>query len=90
MPDPASYPTGFRSISVIYGIEFVVTFSGYLTMILTLVLQWLTAEVRPVLIKLIIILLFLFGFDWLDMVPLLAGLGFGRGDVATPSGLSLG
>lgn len=75
-------PLVFRSISVIYGIEFVVTFSGYLTMILTLVLQWLTAEVRPVLIKLIIILFFLFGFDWLDMVPLLAGLGFGRGDVA--------
>lgn len=75
-------PVIYKVISMIYHISFVFGGPDYLTILTILILHLATVKIRPILIKLIIISLFLFGLDWLDIVPLLSDYGFGRGELA--------
>ncbi len=79
----ALIPLVFRAISFIYDIQFLFTRSSLITVLVILVLYFLTHRIRTITIKTIIIFLFLFGFDWLETVPLLGRYGFGGGDVAS-------
>lgn len=76
-------PLIFRVISSIYDIQFLFTRSSLITVFVVLGLYFLTFRIRTIAIKVIIIFLFLFGLDWLDVVPLLSRFGFGGGDVAS-------
>ena len=42
----------------------------------------MTEDIKPIFIKILIISLFLFGIDWLDIVPYLSRYGFGRGEIS--------
>lgn len=75
-------PIIYKVISWIYHISFVFGGPDYLTILTILILHFATVKIRPILIKLIIISLFLFGLDWLDIVPLLSEYGFGQGELA--------
>lgn len=75
-------PLTFRLISVLYNIQFLFTASIYVTVAVVLILYFLTYKIRTAFIKLIIIVLFLFGFDWLEIVPLLSNFGYRGGEIA--------
>jgi len=75
-------PVLFRLISAIYDIQFLFTRSNFITVLVVLGLYFLTFKIRTVVIKVIIIFLFLSGFDWLEVMPVLGKYGFGGGDVA--------
>jgi len=75
-------PVTFRAISAIYNIQFLFTGSIYVTVSVILVLFFITQKIPRTLIKLVIINLFLFGFDWLEIVPLLARFGYSGGEIA--------
>jgi two-component system sporulation sensor kinase B len=76
-------PTIYSIISGIYH-NISLAFGGacYLTILTFLIVHWITEETHPIFIKVIINNLFLFGMDWLDIVPLLSRYGFGQGEVA--------
>jgi two-component system sporulation sensor kinase B len=69
--------------SIYYNISLVFGSACYLTLLTFLMVHRITEEINPIFIKVIINNLFLFGMDWLDIVPLLSGYGFGKGEVAT-------
>lgn len=75
-------PAAYQCISLVYGISFVFGGPAYLTILAISILHWLTARIHPIFVKVIIVTLFLFGLDWLDIVPMLSVYGFGRGEIA--------
>lgn len=75
-------PIIYKCISIIYNISFVFGGPDYLTVLTILILHLVTVRIKPIFIKIIIISLFLFGLDWLDIVPLLSDYGFGKGELA--------
>ena len=79
----ALIPLLYKAISLIYGYQFLFTRSGIITVFVVLILYFLTYKIRGVAIKVIIIFLFLSGFDWLEVIPLLGKLDLGGGDIAS-------
>jgi signal transduction histidine kinase len=79
----ALIPLIYKVISLIYGYQFLFTRSGVMTVFVVLVLHFLTYRVRGIAIKVIIIFLFLSGFDWLEVIPLLGRFDLGGGDVSS-------
>lgn len=75
-------PAAYQCISFIYDISFVFGGPAYLTILAISILHRLTARIHPVFVKVVIVTLFLFGLDWLDIVPMLSVYGFGRGEIA--------
>ncbi len=75
-------PFVFKAISAIYNIQFLFTGSIYVTVSVILVLFFLTTKIPRTIIKLFIINLFLFGFDWLEIVPMLEKFGYSGGEIA--------
>ena len=75
-------PVFYNLISMIYDISFVFAGPAYLTILLIFIIHKMTEDVKPISIKILIISLFLFGFDWLDIVPFLSQYGFGRGEIS--------
>lgn len=76
-------PLSYKAISLIHGYQFLFTRSGLITVLVILALYFLTYKVRAVAIKIIIIFLFLSGFDWLEIVPYLGRFNLGGGDIAS-------
>lgn len=74
-------PIIYHLISWIYDIAFVFAGPSYLTIIIILILHYLTKNIQHIFIKTIIISLFLFSIDWLDIIPYLSNYGFGRGEI---------
>ncbi len=74
-------PITYNLISWIYDIAFVFAGPSYLTVIMIFVLHYLTRQVHHNFIKTIIISLFLFSIDWLDIIPYLSQFGFGKGEI---------
>ncbi len=74
-------PVAYKCISLIYNISFVIGGPSYLTVLVIYILHRVTVRIQPILIKAIIITLFLFGLDWLDILPFLSKYGFGRGEL---------
>lgn len=74
-------PIVYQLISNIYEIDFVFAGPSYLTILIIFILHWLTKGIHHIFIKTIIISLFLFSIDWLDIVPFLSDYGFGRGEI---------
>lgn len=75
-------PAAYKCISLVYDISFVFGGPAYLTVLAIFILHRMTARIHPILIKVVIVTLFLFGLDWLDIVPMLSVYGFGRGEIA--------
>ncbi len=75
-------PTVYKFITLIYGISYDFGSPAYLTILAIIILQQATVKIRPILIKVVIIGLFLFGMQWLDVVPYLSVYGFGRGELS--------
>lgn len=75
-------PIFYQLISVIYDISFVFAGPSYLTIIIIFIIHKMTEDIKPIFIKILIISLFLFGIDWLDIVPYLSRYGFGRGEIS--------
>jgi len=75
-------PVFFRAISIIYDIQFIFSGSIFVTLLVIISLYFLMLRVLPVYIKLLIVNLFLFGFDWLEVVPFLKRIGYGGGEIA--------
>jgi two-component system sporulation sensor kinase B len=76
-------PLIYSVISIIYyNISLVFGGACYLTILTFLVVHLITEEIHPIFIKIIVNNLFLFGMDWLDIVPFLSKYGFGKGEVA--------
>lgn len=74
-------PVIYQLISWIYDIAFVFAGPSYLIIIIILILHYLTKQIHHIFIKIIIISLFLFSVDWLDIIPILSNYGFGRGEI---------
>ncbi|MGM0601950.1 MAG: sensor histidine kinase [Bacillota bacterium] len=74
-------PIIYNLISWIYDIAFVFAGPSYLTIIIIFILHYLTKQIHHIFIKTIIISLFLFSIDWLDIIPFLSNYGFGRGEI---------
>jgi two-component system sporulation sensor kinase B len=68
--------------SIYHNISLVFGGACYLTLLTFFIVHRITAEIKPIFIKVIINNLFLFGMDWLDVVPFLSKFGFGKGEVA--------
>ncbi len=75
-------PLAYKAISLIYGIAFVFAGPAYLTVLAIIILHLTTLKIKPISIKVVIITIFLFGLDWLDIVPMLSKYGFGKGEIA--------
>jgi two-component system sporulation sensor kinase B len=76
-------PIIYSVISSIYhNISLVFGGACYLTILTFFIVHRITEEIHSIFIKVIINNLFLFGMDWLDIVPLLSRYGFGKGEVA--------
>ncbi len=75
-------PIFYRLISYIYEMQFVFTSSGFITIVIIVILFFFTAKINTTLVKIIILNLFMFGFDWLEVVPLLSQFGFSGGEIA--------
>ncbi|RCW49842.1 MULTISPECIES: HAMP domain-containing sensor histidine kinase [unclassified Halanaerobium] len=74
-------PVIYQLISWIYDIAFVFAGPSYLTIIIIFILHYITKKIHHIFIKTIIISLFLFSIDWLDIIPFLSNYGFGRGEI---------
>ncbi len=74
-------PIIYQLISWIYDIAFVFAGPSYLTIIIIFILHYITKQIHHIFIKTIIISLFLFSIDWLDIIPFLSNYGFGRGEI---------
>ncbi len=74
-------PITYQLISSIYDIAFVFAGPSYLTIIMIFLLHYLTRQIHHNFIKTIIISLFLFSIDWLDIIPFLSQFGFGKGEM---------
>ena len=74
-------PIFYYLISYIYDIDFVFAGPSYLTIFVIFLIHKRTEDIKPIPIKILIISLFLFAIDWLDIVPFLSEFGFGRGEV---------
>lgn len=75
-------PIAYKIITLIYGISYDFGSPAYLTIFAIIIIQQATIKIRPILIKVVIIGLFLFGMQWLDVVPYLSLYGFGRGELS--------
>jgi two-component system sporulation sensor kinase B len=75
-------PIAYFVISGIYNFSLVFGGACYLTILTFFIVHRITEEINPIFIKVVINNLFLFGMDWLDVVPLLSRYGFGKGEVA--------
>jgi len=75
-------PIFYHLISIIYDISFVFAGPSYLTILIIFLIHKRTQEIKPIFIKILIISLFLFALDWLDIVPVLSRYGFGRGEIS--------
>jgi two-component system sporulation sensor kinase B len=75
-------PIVYIVISSIYNFSLVFGGACYLTILTFFIVHRITEEINPIFIKVVINNLFLFGMDWLDVVPLLSKYGFGKGEVA--------
>jgi len=75
-------PLTYSLIGVIYNICLVFGGSCFLTILTFFFVHRTTQRINPIFIKVIINNLFLFGMDWLDIVPALSKYGFGKGEVA--------
>ena len=65
-------PIVYSVISTIYNFSLVFGGACYLTLLIFLIVHRITEEINPIFIKVIINNLFLFGMDWLDIVPCLS------------------
>ena len=74
-------PVIYQLISMLYDIDFVFAGPSYLTILIIFILHYLTKDIHHIFIKTIIISLFLFSIDWLDIIPFLSNYGFGRGEI---------
>ena len=74
-------PIIYQLISMVYDIDFVFAGPSYLTILIIFILHFLTKDIHHIFIKTIIISLFLFSIDWLDIIPFLSNYGFGRGEI---------
>lgn len=74
-------PIIYQLITLIYNIDFVFAGPSYLTILIIFILHLMTKDIHHIFIKTIIISLFLFSIDWLDIIPFLSDYGFGRGEI---------
>lgn len=74
-------PIIYQLITLIYNIDFVFAGPSYLTILIIFILHLMTKDIQHIFIKTIIISLFLFSIDWLDIIPFLSDYGFGRGEI---------
>lgn len=76
-------PIIYKLISIIYNMSFIFAGPSLLTIVIIFVIHLSTKNIKPIFIKILIISLYLFGFDWLDIVPMLYPYGFGRGEISS-------
>lgn len=75
-------PLVYKLIALIYGISYDFGSPAYLTILAILVLHITTVQIKPIFIKIVIVTMFLFGVQWLDITPFLSIYNFGRGDLS--------
>jgi signal transduction histidine kinase len=76
-------PAAYEIIRTIYGITYDYGIPAFALTLGVLLFSRVQDMARRVIHKIIIFSLLLFGLEWLDIVPLLSGFWFGRGEIST-------
>lgn len=75
-------PVVYILINQIYLIDYDFGVPAYLSIILILIIYMFTKEIKDYTAKFIIIFLFIFGFQWFDVIPALSTFHFGKGELS--------
>lgn len=78
----ALIPLVYQGIDLIHGIEYDFGFPAVLNAAHVLFLAQMVERLDHSYKKLVVVSLFLFGVQWLDVAPVLSGFGFGRGEIS--------
>lgn len=76
-------PAAYESIHALYGITYDFGTPAFALTLGVLLFSKVQYMARRVIHKIFIFSLLLFGLEWLDIVPLLSGFWFGRGEIST-------
>lgn len=74
-------PIIYVLISNFYNMSFVFSNVSILAIFVLLIMYKIVEDIRFILIKIIIVTLIVFAFDWVDIVPMFSRFDFGRGDL---------
>lgn len=78
----ALIPLIYYAIDWIHGIEYDFGWPAVLNMAHILVLSQMLLRLDRSYKKLLVVIIFLFGVQWLDVAPILTSVGFGRGEIS--------
>lgn len=76
-------PAAYEMIRAIYGISYDYGIPAFAMTLSVLLFSRVQDMARRIVHKIVIFSLLLFGLEWLDIVPLLSGFWFGRGEIST-------
>lgn len=76
-------PIIYELIASFYNIAFIFSNVSVIAILVLLVIYKIIENIRFISIKILIVTLIVFAFDWVDIVPMFSPLGFGRGGLTT-------
>jgi len=74
-------PIIYELISNSYNMSFVFSNVSIVAILVLLIVYKIIEDIRFIFIKIIIVTLIVFAFDWVDIIPMFSRLDFGRGDL---------